>query len=97
MLVEPEAGLAVGDDLKLVIYGRAGIDPAVVRAKVIRDQGVDGLGIAFCEVSSDAAVGIRNVDDRDPPVSPAYGFPNWSFFNYDIFGRVPYIRYEQDL
>lgn len=42
-------------------------------------------------------VGVRNVADRDPPISSAFGHPNWSFFNYDIFGRVPYIRYEQDL
>jgi iron complex outermembrane receptor protein len=42
-------------------------------------------------------LGIRNVDDRDPPVSSAFGHPNWSFLNYDIFGRVPYVRYEQDL
>jgi len=43
-------------------------------------------------------LGIRNVDDRDPPISPnGFGFPNWSFGNYDAFGRVPYLRYEQDL
>jgi iron complex outermembrane receptor protein len=42
-------------------------------------------------------LGIRNVDDRDPPVSNAFGHPRWSFYNYDIFGRVPYVRYEQDL
>jgi iron complex outermembrane receptor protein len=42
-------------------------------------------------------LGIRNVDDRDPPLCFSCGFPNWSSFNYDAFGRVPYIRYEQDL
>jgi len=54
------------------------------------------LGYAF-GWDGKLTLGVRNVDDRDPPVSNAFGHPRWSFINYDIFGRVPYIRYEQDL
>ena len=44
-------------------------------------------------------VGARNVTDEDPPTSPniAIGHPFYSNQLHDIYGRVPYIRYEQDL
>lgn len=37
-------------------------------------------------------VGARNVFDRDPP----HNEDGWDTNQYDIFGRVPYIRWEQD-
>ena len=42
--------------------------------------------------------GARNVFDRDPPRDPI-GLSNPYYSNqlHDVFGRVPYIRYEQDL
>ncbi|MFK7886063.1 MAG: TonB-dependent receptor plug domain-containing protein [Gammaproteobacteria bacterium] len=41
--------------------------------------------------------GARNVFDRDPPLDAALGNPFYSNGLHDIYGRVPYIRYEQDL
>ncbi len=43
-------------------------------------------------------VGARNVFDEDPPTDPV-GLSNPYYSNglHDIYGRVPYIRYEQDL
>ena len=41
--------------------------------------------------------GARNLFDRDPPTDPALGNPFYSNALHDIYGRVPYIRYEQDL
>ncbi len=42
--------------------------------------------------------GARNVFDRDPPRDPT-GLSNPYYSNqlHDVYGRVPYIRYEQDL
>jgi len=38
-------------------------------------------------------VGARNVFDRDPPDSDGF----WDNYQHDVFGRVPYIRWEQEL
>ena len=35
--------------------------------------------------------------DEDPPTSEGAGGPNYSNYLHDIYGRVPYVRYEQDL
>ncbi|CAN5212961.1 TonB-dependent receptor [soil metagenome] len=42
-------------------------------------------------------VGARNVFDRDPPTNTLIGNPNYAETLHDVFGRVPFIRYEQDL
>ncbi|MEO1573730.1 MAG: TonB-dependent receptor [Pseudomonadota bacterium] len=41
--------------------------------------------------------GARNIFDRDPPLDSALGNPFYSNALHDVYGRVPYIRYEQDL
>lgn len=41
--------------------------------------------------------GARNVLDRDPPLNPDVGFPNYDNQLYDAFGRVLYVRYKQKL
>ncbi|MDH3589868.1 MAG: TonB-dependent receptor, partial [Gammaproteobacteria bacterium] len=43
-------------------------------------------------------VGARNITDEDPPTDPV-GLSNPYYSNglHDVYGRVPYIRYEQDL
>lgn len=42
-------------------------------------------------------IGARNLTDEDPPISTALGNPNYSNQLHDAYGRVPYIRYTQDL
>jgi iron complex outermembrane receptor protein len=43
-------------------------------------------------------IGARNIFDEDPPTSTAVlDNPYYSNSLHDIYGRVPYIRYEQDL
>ena len=42
-------------------------------------------------------VGARNLFDKDPPQSPQVPHPFYSNQLHDIYGRVPYIRYTQDL
>jgi iron complex outermembrane receptor protein len=42
-------------------------------------------------------LGARNLFDEDPPTTLAIGAPYYSNYLHDVFGRVPYVRYEQDL
>jgi iron complex outermembrane receptor protein len=42
-------------------------------------------------------LGARNLFDEDPPTTTDSGAPYYSNYLHDVFGRVPYIRYEQDL
>jgi iron complex outermembrane receptor protein len=42
-------------------------------------------------------IGARNIFDEDPPTDPAWSNPFFSQDLYDVYGRVPYIRYQQDL
>ena len=41
-------------------------------------------------------LGVRNVGGKLPPFSTAYGSPFYDNELYNIYGRVPYIRYEQN-
>jgi iron complex outermembrane receptor protein len=43
------------------------------------------------------SVGARNVFDRDPPTSLQIGHPFYTNQLHDVFGRVPFVRYEQNL
>ena len=42
-------------------------------------------------------IGARNLFDEDPPLSFNLDSPYYSNQLHDIFGRVPFIRYQQDL
>jgi iron complex outermembrane receptor protein len=42
-------------------------------------------------------VGARNIFDEDPPTSTNIGSPFYTNYLHDVYGRVPYVRYEQDL
>jgi iron complex outermembrane receptor protein len=42
-------------------------------------------------------IGARNVFDEDPPTSSNLGNPFYSNQLHDVYGRVPYLRYQQDL
>ena len=42
-------------------------------------------------------IGARNVFDEDPPTSSNVGNPYYSNQLHDVYGRVPYLRYQQDL
>ena len=42
-------------------------------------------------------VGARNVFDEDPPTSANIGSPFYTNYLHDVYGRVPYVRYTQEL
>ena len=42
-------------------------------------------------------LGVRNIGDRAPPLNNvAFASPFYSNSQYDFYGRVPYVRYEQN-
>ncbi|MBA3564227.1 MAG: TonB-dependent receptor [Gammaproteobacteria bacterium] len=73
------------------------------------DEGQDGYVMLSSWTTVDASVGwatpwngkvtlgARNVFDRDPPINMDLGNPNYTEQLHDVFGRVPFIRYEQNL
>jgi len=51
MRVEREARFALGDELKISIYGGVGVSPVLLKAVVERDDGVDGWFLRFAPLS----------------------------------------------
>ncbi|WP_202844290.1 TonB-dependent receptor plug domain-containing protein [Luteimonas saliphila] len=46
--------------------------------------------------NSRVTLGVRNVGNKMPPFSSALGFPFYNNSLYNIYGRTPYLRYEQN-
>ena len=61
MRVEHLSGLGVGDRLHLAIYGSAADEPTLVWATVARDDGHEGIGLVFDDVTAAAAERIEKV------------------------------------
>ncbi len=61
MRVERFSGLEVGDRLHLAIYGAADQEPFLVWATVMRDDGAEGLALAFDEVHPQVAQQLEKV------------------------------------
>lgn len=55
MRVERLEGLGLGDSFRLALYGPSNLDPFLLRAVVIRDDGVDGFALRFENVSDGIA------------------------------------------
>ena len=61
MRVERFSGLEVGDRLHLAIYGAADQEPFLVWATVLRDDGAEGMALAFDEVHPQIAAQLEKV------------------------------------
>ncbi|TFG91782.1 MAG: PilZ domain-containing protein [Myxococcales bacterium] len=61
MRVEYLNGLGVGDRLHLAIYGSAAGEPTLVWGTVARDDGHEGIGLVFDDVSDETAERIEKV------------------------------------
>jgi hypothetical protein len=68
MRVDPEPGLEEGMTLRLAIYGAIEDQPFLVRARVVRDDGAAGLGIAFEDVTPEVAERLEALVARLPYV-----------------------------
>ena len=43
------------------------------------------------------SIGARNLAKERPPLDPNFGSPSYTNEFYDVYGRVPYVKYKQDL
>jgi len=73
MRVRPVIGLAVGDEIKLALYGSGDHSGIVVKAVVARDDGWDGLVLRFCDVAGVNAERIAELVDSLPAVRGGKG------------------------
>jgi hypothetical protein len=73
MRVVPAPGLDEGVTLRLAIYGGIEEQPFLVRARVLRDDGADGVGIAFEDVAPDVAARLEALVTGLPAVESLDG------------------------
>jgi len=71
MRLEPDSGLAVGDELKLALYGAKGTPPIVLRAKVVNDEGEQGMGLRFIDLGEKMRVRLEDLIGDSPILGPA--------------------------
>ena len=71
MRVAPDADLRVGDEFKLVVYGPAGHDPLLLRARVMRDDGESGCVLGFRDLPPQAAALLEQWTELLPNLGAA--------------------------
>jgi hypothetical protein len=74
MRVEPDDSLALGDELRLALYGNSRLPPVLVEAVVAREDGDEGWMLQFRDIGEETAAQltqlIDSLPDIDAPVSP---------------------------
>lgn len=90
MRVRPEPDLALGDEIKLAVYGRPGHPAIMLKAAVVRDEGDDGLILRFHDVPGSIAARLEQLveDLPEPPGEcPAGSPPRPGVVVSEILGR----------
>ncbi len=70
MRIDAHPELKVGDVLTLAVYGNTDGPPLEVKAEVARDDGEEGLGLVFRDVSADAAQRLEALVLAMPSIEP---------------------------
>jgi hypothetical protein len=73
MRLEPQSQLEVGAKLRLAIYGEPTEEPFVVRARVVRNDGDDGVGLRFEQVASGVGARLESLVASLPSVESLHG------------------------
>jgi hypothetical protein len=73
MRVEREATFALGDELKLAVYGGVGSSPVMLKAVVERDDGEQGWYLRFEALAPAVAKDIGKLLDSLVPIDPPEG------------------------
>jgi hypothetical protein len=73
MRIEPHRGLEIGTKLRLAIYGEAREEPFIVRARVVRNDGDDGVGLRFEQIASGVAARLESLVASLPSVESLRG------------------------
>ncbi len=61
MRVDPHPDVSLGDELQIALHLRAREKPVVVRARVTRDDGEQGLVLQFCDLSQSSRAYLRRM------------------------------------
>jgi hypothetical protein len=75
MRVDPHPALSLGDDLQIALHVGPGTEPLVVRARVERDDGEEGLVLQFRDLSAGAAEYLGKIVDFLPILKPGQEDP----------------------
>ena len=75
MRVEWDPALKVGMELKLALYGNAGIKPAILRATVIRGDEETGWGLQFTKLTAGEGARVAKLVESLPVEESASGAP----------------------
>ncbi|MCP5058498.1 MAG: PilZ domain-containing protein [bacterium] len=70
MRIEPHPNLKVDDTLELALYGKAGDDPFVVKARVVNDDAGASLGLAFIDLDAGVAARLDRLVSHLPAIEP---------------------------
>jgi c-di-GMP-binding flagellar brake protein YcgR len=73
MRIESHPGLAIGTKIRLAIYGEPREEPFVVRARVVRNDGDDGMGLRFEQIASGVAARLESLVANLPSVESLHG------------------------
>jgi hypothetical protein len=73
MRIEPHRDLEIGAMLRLAIYGAPTEEPFVVRARVVRNDGDDGVGLRFEQIASGVAARLESLVASLPSVESLHG------------------------
>ncbi len=69
--VQPDATLAVGDELKLALYARMGLPSVMVKAIVARADPDGSFGLRFDKVTDVVAARLEQIVSALPPLVDA--------------------------
>lgn len=73
MRIEPHPGLEVGKMLRLAIYGTPREEPLIVRARVVRNDEDDGVGLRFEQITGTVAARLESLVAGLPSVESLQG------------------------
>ena len=73
MRIEPHPDLAVGNRLRLAIYGSPTEEPFTVRARVVRNDEDDGVGLRFEQVAMGVGARLESLVASLPSVESLHG------------------------
>lgn len=70
MRIEPHPSLEIDDTLELALYGEAGDDPFVVKARVVNRDAEASLGLAFIDLDAGIAARLDRMVSHLPSIEP---------------------------
>jgi hypothetical protein len=77
MRVEWDPALKIGMELKLALYGNAGIKPAILRASVVRGDQETGWGLQFTRLTAGEEARLGKLVQSLPTQGSATGAPGF--------------------